>query len=432
MMSPNASGLLASLLALSCAGCTISRTFFATTDCDYKRVRLMRWASDSRCEHSTIRVLLVHGMNNHPFGFSGGKPNLYGCATYADLQQTLSGPLDLKQKEKLCVLATKAQFDTLIEALAKQLGVGPEDKPHDSFEIIPGDDGRAAGYIFTRSFLPTSKCGTLKFYVANWALSACVEKERQFGGWNNSTQGLKEGEDHDFDPALEAERAPLNKILKRQTIDWGLGDASLYLSDKGEKFRAVVNEALRRIRSETNRDDRIAIVSASLGSTIALDCISTLFRAGKAKTLFTTVDERAENSLQARAVFYMFANQFALLSIGRPRDEEVNPLKKLDRELGESKSKAIVQVYAFSDPNDLLSLPLNTRLTNISICNVYVRNPGLTLGIAMNPGDAHVNYEKNSHVIATLLNGPEKDPIRPSDCQQAERGVRVPGGTGFR
>lgn len=408
-------GCFLSLLAIIlCAGCTISRTFFATADCDYKRVRLRAWAAHSARENGTIRVLLVHGMNNHPFGFSGGKPNLFGCATYADLQTKLSGPLDSKQLQDLHDLAVGAQFDTLIQALAQQLGASHEEERPDSFTIIPGGDGRAIGYIFTRSF-SAAKSGrrALKFYVANWALSACVEKERQFGGWSSST-GDRRG-DRDFDPALEAQRAPLNKLLKRQTIDWGLGDASLYLSDKGGKFRDVVNAAIRRIRSETDRHDRIAIISASLGSTIALDCIPTLFRSDAAKALFTTPDRMAESPRQARAVFYMFANQFALLSIGRPQDEDVNSLVKLDRELG--RSKATVQVYAFSDPNDLLSLPLNTKLKNVSICNVYVRNPGITLGIAMNPGDAHVNYERNSHVIATLLDGPEKAPTRPDDCR---------------
>lgn len=404
------------LAILSCAGCTISRTFFATADCDYKRVRLRKWAEDSAKESGTIRVLLVHGMNNHPFGFKGGKPELYGCATYADLQTKLSGPLNWQELEELRNLAVAEQFNDFINALALKLGAGQENQSHeDNFTIVPANDGRAAGYVFTRTF-EASEPGrrALKFYVANWALAACVDKERQFGGWNNSTSVLNLKGDHDFDPGLDQHRAWLNKMLKRGTIDWGLGDAALYLSDEGEKFRQVVKATIRRIRNETKKRDRIAIISASLGSTIALDCIPMLFQSETVRSLFTTPDRMAESRRQARAVFYMFANQFALLAIGRPQNEQVNPLVKLDREL--ENSKATVQVYAFTDPNDLLSLPLNTHLKNVSICNVYVRNPGITLGIAMNPADAHVKYEKNSHVIATLLNGPEKPPIRPNDC----------------
>src|SRR5262245_62042206 len=100
-----ASFVLLGLAILACAGCTIPRTFFATADCDYKRVRLRHWAENSASESATIRVLLVHGMNNHPFGFKGGKPELYGCATYTDLQTKLSGPLNWQQLEELRNLA---------------------------------------------------------------------------------------------------------------------------------------------------------------------------------------------------------------------------------------------------------------------------------------------------------------------------------------
>jgi hypothetical protein len=51
-------GLFLSLLALiSCAGCTISRTFFTTPDCDTNVSRLSKWAEHSASENGTIRVL---------------------------------------------------------------------------------------------------------------------------------------------------------------------------------------------------------------------------------------------------------------------------------------------------------------------------------------------------------------------------------------
>ena len=81
------------LLALAVSllpGCTISRTFSVTTDCNYKRIKLQKWSQDSAQENGTIRVLLIHGMNNHPFGFAG-KPELDGCASYAELQQSSPG-----------------------------------------------------------------------------------------------------------------------------------------------------------------------------------------------------------------------------------------------------------------------------------------------------------------------------------------------------
>src|ERR1044071_1431936 len=133
-----ASFVLLGLAILSFAGCTIPRTFFATADCDYKRVRLRHWAENSASESATIRVLLVHGMNNHPFGFKGGKPELYGCATYTDLQTKLSGPLNWQQLEELRNLAVTAQFNDFINAIAREVDAGQENESHeDNFTSFP-------------------------------------------------------------------------------------------------------------------------------------------------------------------------------------------------------------------------------------------------------------------------------------------------------
>lgn len=147
-------GLFLSLLALiSCAGCTISRTFFTTPDCDTNVSRLSKWAEHSASENGTIRVLLAHGMNNHPFGSSGGKPNLYGCGTYAGLQNKFSGTIAPKERQDLHALAVKAQFYDLIKALARELGAGQENELGEHiFNIVKSNDGLAAGYIFPRSF----------------------------------------------------------------------------------------------------------------------------------------------------------------------------------------------------------------------------------------------------------------------------------------
>ena len=410
--------LLLALAASLLPGCTISRTFSVTADCNYKRIKLQKWSQDSAQENGTIRVLLIHGMNNHPFGFAG-KPELDGCTTYAELQQKLSGNLTLDDRQRLRTRAIQSQFDYFITRLASKLEVG-EEAPADprDFKIIRASDhGPALGYMFTRSFGATGpRHRALTFYIANWALSACVSKEQQFGGWTENTKGEKLKGDRDFDSRVDKHRAAINKLLKRNTIDWGLGDAALYLSPTGEKFRQVVRAGVQRLQSETGPRDRVAIVSASLGSTITLDTVSAMLESGRVGSLLTRSDEFAEFRKQPRAVFYMFANQFALLTLGRPQGKLVNPLIQLDNALKDAGARTTVQIYAFTDPNDILSLPLNTKLDRVSICNVYVRNPGFTVGVFMHPGDAHGNYEKNNHVIATLLNGPEKNPERPDDC----------------
>jgi hypothetical protein len=400
-------------------GCTISRTFLVTADCKYKGIKLQKWSQNSVQENGTIRILLIHGMNNHPFGFAG-KPDLDGCTTYAELQQKLSGNLTLDERQRLRTRAIQSQFDYFIKRLASKLEVGEEAPPDPKdFKIIrASDDGPALGYLFTRSFGATGpRHRALTFYIANWALSACVSKEQQFGGWTENTKSEKLKGDRDFDSRLDKHRAAINKSLKWNTIDWGLGDAAFYLSSTGEKFRQVVSAGVQRLQSETGPHDRVAIVSASLGSTITLDTVSEMLKSGGARSLFTKSDEFAEQPRQQpRAVFYMFANQFALLTLGRPQKERENPLIELDNALKKAGARTTIQIYAFTDPNDILSLPLNTKLSRVSICNVYVRNPGFTVGVFMHPGDAHGNYEKNNHVIATLLNGPEETPEQPDDC----------------
>jgi len=421
------------LLALAVSflpGCTISRTFSATTDCNYKRIKLQKWSQDSAQENGTIRVLLIHGMNNHPFGFAG-RPELDGCTTYAELQQKLSGNLTLADRQRLRTRAIQSQFDYFIKRLASKLEVGEEAPadPKDFTIIRTSDDGPALGYMFTRSFGATGPGHrALKFYIANWALGACVSKEQQFGGWAGTSKSEKLQGDRDFDSRLDKYRAAINKSLKWSTIDWGLGDAALYLSPTaGEKFRQVVRAGVQRLQSETGPRDRVAIVSASLGSTITLDTVSAMLGSAGVRSLFTRSDQFADYpKQQPRAVFYMFANQFALLTLGRPPRERVNPLIQLDNALKNAGARTTVQIYAFTDPNDILSLPLNTKLDRVSICNVYVRNPGFTVGLFMHPGDAHANYEKNNHVIATLLNGPEKKPETPDDCLEARNSRAFP------
>lgn len=403
-------------------GCTSPKTFWAQADCHYTPIKMKRWSHCTAEKKSMIRVLLVHGMNNHPFGMTKGQPFLGDCQTYLCLKEKLSNwnSLDEQQRVTFKNRAIDSQFTYFIPILAAQLGAKLEDTAAITFEILPDHDaGKAVGYLFTRTFF---RDGTgepaVKFYVVNWAVAAAPLKEHQFGAWGNLADGgnsqgdLPSGVAGDFDPELNKHRAYLNKNLKINTIDWGLADASLYMSPVGDKFLQVVRTGMQRITSDFHSNDRVAIVSASLGSTITLDAATDFLDT----FLFTSPDPSGESRRQARVAFYMFANQYALLGIGRPRNEVVNPLVKFNARLRAVGARTTVQVYAFTDPNDLLSFPLNPGLDRVSVCNVYVRNPGFSLGIFMHPGDAHVNYEKSKHVIATLMNGPEKVPVRPPYC----------------
>ncbi len=111
---------------------------------------------------------------------------------------------------------------------------------------------------------------------------------------------------------------------------------------------------------------------------------------------------RANEPSASNVAFYRFANQYGLLKMGNDRslDNFIQALKRVPL-------KAKVQIYAFTDPNDLLSYPLNLHANVLSTCNVYVRNPAFTFGILMEPLDAHLNYKSNPAVLKTMLNGPD-------------------------
>jgi hypothetical protein len=426
----NAGLLIAIALQLSC---TNPQTFSAQADCRYTPIKMAEWAPKTAEEGGTIRFLLVHGMNNHPFGMAHSEPELGGSTTYAGLQRTLSGDVDCEQKLRFRRLAAASQFNDFIISLSRSLN-GPENEITANcpdFSIIKDPQTRLAiGYTFTRTFRATSTRPALKFYVVNWGLGAAVLKERQFGSWSNlqSRPGSIEGVASEYDPHLNKNRAYLNKYLKTDIIDWGFGDAALYLGAAGSQFRHVVSVGIDRLSAETTRNDRVAIVTHSLGSTITLQVLE---RGGIADTrswrdLFAVPDrnQTIESTKQARIAFYMFANQYALLTLGRSNDVQVNaekPLANFNAAIKKAQGsppepKTVVQIYAFTDPNDLLSFPLNPNEKFVSTCNVYVRNPGLTVGVIMHPGSAHLNYERNAHVLATLLNGPEKKPVLPDDC----------------
>src|SRR5882757_2754674 len=96
----------------------------------------------------------------------------------------------------------------------------------------------------------------------------------------------------------------------------------------------------------------------------------------------------------------MFANQYALLSMGRSQDS----MEKASQELDDSNSRpGWVQVVAFTDPDDILSFPVSNQSYPFKIANVYLSNNHWKIpGVGTNPLTAHVNYDKNEQVIRII------------------------------
>ncbi len=404
--------VIACILIFS-SGCTIPRYLGAQADAHFTGVKIEDWEKPPKSGTRTIRVLLVHGMDNQPFGNHNNDtytPELFGAPTYEKLQEKLATiNSDASFRGSVIRAAVSQSWDQFVTKAAERLGNKEVSLPDHEFRLVNDSEGKPIGYTITRTFAPNANGVGLKFYIANWGLGAAVLKEQRFGSWgclttdNPAAHGYTQGEVNDFDRGLNGSRAQLNKLLKLQTMDWGMGDAALYLGDAGKEFRRPVTSALNQLVRQSGPDDRVAIVTHSLGSTITLDAMvpiingqsgmRALFRATGGKNIIAP----------SHLVFYMFANQYGLLTIG-----EKESLTNLNAALAGApltKNDA-VQIYAFTDPNDLLSYPLNPHLGRITTCNVYVRNFAVTFGYGTDPLETHLNYEYNDAVANVMLDGP--------------------------
>lgn len=167
------------------------------------------------------------------------------------------------------------------------------------------------------------------------------------------------------------------------------------------------------------KEDDYAFITHSLGSRIAIDTVR--FFGERALT------KETEEFIEFRSIFskkvlpiYMLANQLPLLELGRKRATVRGQIAKYCRPDGELRDQRILgklQIYAFSDPNDLLSYPippkfadqyLDSRLcpkvTNIAI-NVAKPISLFGLGEFVNPASAHGDYDQDERVIALIAHG---------------------------
>jgi hypothetical protein len=162
-------------------------------------------------------------------------------------------------------------------------------------------------------------------------------------------------------------------------------------------------------------NDHYAFVSHSLGSRITIDGMQRI------AALINNRNIEFRNALKLKEIpIYMLSNQLPMLQLGRKLPEVSNQSNRYCRPDGDKYNDRIVTkmpIFAFSDPNDLLSyaIPqgftekyLDSRLcidtTNINI-NVATIIDAFGLGRIANPLDAHVGYNKDDRVIAMVARG---------------------------
>jgi hypothetical protein len=333
-----------------------------------------------------LKVMMVHGIGRHQPGYSG----------------------------------------RLTESLMPALGLTLKSDNRKEIELWePAVSDEPLGRLSVDLYLDPERSRRLVFYELTW--SEVIDAERRAIAFDNSKE-------------YAFRRTELNGYMK-QFFNDHVPDAFIYMSDARAKIFASVqqgvcwmttgdwddlpDQASERCDSQNParavyaRQDDFAFVTHSLGSRIAIDVLQdetglVLRPEGQASQALAEV-------FRARALpIYMLSNQLPLLGLGLPPPSAQNQTARYcgqDAPLAGERALKALDIYAFSDPNDLLSYPippdlarryvdsrLCPRVTNISI---NVARPVNLFGLSQvaNPVSAHGAYDGDERVIDIMAHG---------------------------
>ncbi len=172
-------------------------------------------------------------------------------------------------------------------------------------------------------------------------------------------------------------------------------------------------------------EDDFAFITHSLGSRIVMDTLQYVATVVAEREAYKTLG----GSFRDRSFpIFMLANQLPLLELGRKPAEVTGESDAYCRPDGAKYAKRLLgqtAIYAFSDPNDILSygLPaefvdryIDSRLcpkaTNI-VLNVAPLISLFGMAEFANPGEAHGGYDHDARVVATIAHGFGHDAMAP-------------------
>ncbi len=221
-------------------------------------------------------------------------------------------------------------------------------------------------------------------------------------------------------PSVSGGGAWANAALKRQLMNWGLADAVIALGPTRALIRRAIDEAFAYAAAFDGRGaagQEFVVVSESLGSFVVLDAAGDRF--GDAPN--------AREVVAATSDLYFFANQFALLELGRvsglpaaaggaelaPRatapPPEVSPFAVLSQWARPPAARPELalaprprQVIAFSDPSDALTYNV-PPVPGAIVVNVYDRNEFDWFGLIADPIAAHSGHSRNPAVLKLIF-----------------------------
>ncbi len=335
-------------------------------------------------ETGELKLLMVHGIGHHLPGYSGR------------LQEHLMRALDLD----------------VVDETVKNIVLADPDVTSGSL-----------GSLRILRFANKARSRKLLFYELTW--SEITEREKAVISFDDSGEwtfrratlnawGKSFLNSHISDPLIYLGDAQLPILASvRQSLCWM---SAADWEDFADETHATCN-ILDQGRIEQLKGDDYAIVSHSLGSRIVMDMLSYVTRATAGKDDLNPIrDAYREKDIP----IFMLANQLPLLELGRKPagvTGEINAYCKADGAKFAERYLGELPIFAFSDPNDLLSygIPpdfvqnyldsrLCPRVTNI-ILNVAQPTSLFGLGEFANPAEAHVAYDHDERVIAIMAHG---------------------------
>ena len=234
--------------------------------------------------------------------------------------------------------------------------------------------------------------------------------------WSDITFTRKNSLRHiDANPTFLENRAAITRQIKESLINNGFSDALMYTGVYQQKIIKRVIESYSHI-NQINPGAKVVIVTFSLGSAIMIDSLKELEMINKANLLKEKVE-----------IIYMMANQIPLIQIGTqpistintkdtPKDDFYTSLIPYLAKNGTKLDDKEIRIVAFSDPNDLLSYPLdanNMGELSSKYVNVAISVADKTFYVPfykekssfVNYLKAHTGYTYNHNVKELLLNG---------------------------
>jgi hypothetical protein len=372
--------VLLAVLPLLFVSCSVLRQNEADEPFEGLNAAMSRKAAGS----GIIRLLVVHGMGHHNKGYA----------------------------------------DPLMGVLSDDLHLVRQNQPEPEVPIKEKEADKFC-YGVVRKIVYVDTTGTVKLKVYELT-------------WTPTVQGIKD-ESFANDNKLAEYRLTVNRDLKKTLIDDSISDAVLYTGQYKEHMQYPVMRAIQLIEQDgLSAHDELAIITHSLGSRMVFD---TLIKMHEGKPILgdPKVNDNsrvAESVILRTKYFFMLANQLPLLALAEtekpPGDQpavihrSLKEFLRLHRQIRESMTKKLgrepeemakLHIVAFSDPNDLLSYPINKDVMlegNPDAPEIDISNVRISIArwgwffLLADPLKAHTGYFTDSRTVHQIANGRKK------------------------